>query len=98
MRPLTERSRRGKLPCTRRSSKTASWIASHERRLFAFALQPRRPGRDRHRRHWRSGSRHGYALAMAGAKVGVLGRRRAVAEEVAAQIQARGGDAMALPP
>ncbi len=37
------------------------------------------------------------ALAMAGAKVGVLGRRRAMAEEVAAQIQARGGEAMALP-
>jgi len=37
------------------------------------------------------------ALAMAGARVGVLGRRRAVAEEVAAQIQARGGEAMALP-
>ncbi len=37
------------------------------------------------------------ALAMAGARVGVLGRRSAVAEEVAAQIQARGGEAMALP-
>src|SRR5260370_27657859 len=37
------------------------------------------------------------ALAMAGARVGVLGRRRAVAEEVAAQIQARGGETMALP-
>ncbi len=37
------------------------------------------------------------ALAMAGARVGVLGRRKAVADEVAAQIQARGGEAMALP-
>jgi NAD(P)-dependent dehydrogenase (short-subunit alcohol dehydrogenase family) len=36
------------------------------------------------------------ALAMAGARVGVLGRRKAVAEEVVAQIQARGGQAMAL--
>ncbi len=36
------------------------------------------------------------ALAMAGARVGVLGRRRAVAEEVATQIKARGGEAMAL--
>jgi NAD(P)-dependent dehydrogenase (short-subunit alcohol dehydrogenase family) len=37
------------------------------------------------------------ALAMAGARVGVLGRRRGLAEEVAAQIKARGGEAMALP-
>jgi NAD(P)-dependent dehydrogenase (short-subunit alcohol dehydrogenase family) len=37
------------------------------------------------------------ALAMAGARVGVLGRRKAVADEVAAQIQARGGEAIALP-
>ena len=37
------------------------------------------------------------ALAMAGALVGVLGRRRGLAEEVAAQIKARGGEAMALP-
>jgi NAD(P)-dependent dehydrogenase (short-subunit alcohol dehydrogenase family) len=37
------------------------------------------------------------ALAMAGAKVGVLGRRKTMAEEVAAQIEARGGQAMALP-
>jgi NAD(P)-dependent dehydrogenase (short-subunit alcohol dehydrogenase family) len=36
------------------------------------------------------------ALAMAGARVGVLGRRQAVAEVVATQIQARGGEAMAL--
>jgi NAD(P)-dependent dehydrogenase (short-subunit alcohol dehydrogenase family) len=37
------------------------------------------------------------ALAMAGAKVGVLARRNAVAEDVAAQIEAGGGEAMALP-
>jgi len=37
------------------------------------------------------------ALAMAGAKVGVLGRRKTVAQDVAAQIEARGGQAMALP-
>ena len=37
------------------------------------------------------------ALAMAGARVGVLGRRSAVAEEVAAQIKARGGEAVPLP-
>src|SRR5260370_16081164 len=37
------------------------------------------------------------AVARAGARVGVLGRRKAVADEVAAQIQARGGEAMALP-
>jgi len=35
-------------------------------------------------------------LARAGASVGVLGRRRAQAEEVAAAIEARGGSAMAL--
>jgi NAD(P)-dependent dehydrogenase (short-subunit alcohol dehydrogenase family) len=37
------------------------------------------------------------SLAMAGAKVGVLGRRETMAQEVAAQIEARGGQAMALP-
>jgi len=37
------------------------------------------------------------ALAMAGAKVSVLGRRRGVAEEVVAQILNRGGEAMAVP-
>src|SRR5260370_29315100 len=37
------------------------------------------------------------ALAVAGARVAVLGRRGAVAEEVAAQIRARGGEAMAVP-
>jgi len=37
------------------------------------------------------------ALAMAGARVGVLGRRNGLAEEVAGQIQAKGGEAMALP-
>ncbi len=37
------------------------------------------------------------ALAMAGAKVGVLGRRQGLGEEVAEQIQASGGEAMALP-
>jgi NAD(P)-dependent dehydrogenase (short-subunit alcohol dehydrogenase family) len=37
------------------------------------------------------------ALAMAGARVAVLGRRGAVAEEVAAQIRARGGEAIAVP-
>src|SRR5260370_30766141 len=36
------------------------------------------------------------ALAVAGARVAVLGRRGAVAEEVAAQIRARGGGAMAV--
>lgn len=36
-------------------------------------------------------------LAGAGAKVGVLGRRAAVAEEVAARITAAGGEAIALP-
>src|SRR5260370_27918634 len=35
------------------------------------------------------------ALAMAGAKVAVLGRRSAAAAEVAAEIQARGGQALA---
>jgi NAD(P)-dependent dehydrogenase (short-subunit alcohol dehydrogenase family) len=37
------------------------------------------------------------ALAKAGARVAVLGRRSLVAEEVAAQIQSHGGEAMALP-
>ena len=37
------------------------------------------------------------ALAMAGARVGVLGRRRGLGEEVAAQIRAQGGEAMVLP-
>jgi NAD(P)-dependent dehydrogenase (short-subunit alcohol dehydrogenase family) len=37
------------------------------------------------------------ALAKAGARVAVLGRRSVVAEEVAAQIQSHGGEAMALP-
>jgi NAD(P)-dependent dehydrogenase (short-subunit alcohol dehydrogenase family) len=37
------------------------------------------------------------ALAMAGARVGILGRRATVAEEVAAAIQARGGEALAIP-
>jgi len=36
------------------------------------------------------------ALAMAGARVGILGRRAAVAEEVVAGITARGGEALAL--
>ncbi len=36
------------------------------------------------------------ALAMAGAKVAVLGRRSAVAAEVAAEIQAQGGEALAV--
>ncbi len=36
------------------------------------------------------------ALAMAGAKVAVLGRRSAAAAEVAAEIQARGGQALAV--
>jgi NAD(P)-dependent dehydrogenase (short-subunit alcohol dehydrogenase family) len=43
------------------------------------------------------GSAIAMALAMAGAKVGVLGRRREAAEERAAQIKERGGDAMAIP-
>jgi NAD(P)-dependent dehydrogenase (short-subunit alcohol dehydrogenase family) len=43
------------------------------------------------------GSAIAMALAMAGAKVGVLGRRRDVAEERAAQIKKRGGEAMAIP-
>src|SRR5258708_23149263 len=37
------------------------------------------------------------ALAMAGARVGILGRRASVAAEVAAAIQARGGEALAIP-
>ncbi len=37
------------------------------------------------------------ALAMAGARVGVLGRRKGLGEEVAAQIRAQGGEAMVLP-
>lgn len=37
------------------------------------------------------------ALALAGARVGILGRRASVAEEVAAGILARGGEAMAIP-
>lgn len=37
------------------------------------------------------------ALALAGARVGILGRRASVAEEVAAGIQARGGEALAIP-
>jgi len=37
------------------------------------------------------------ALAMAGARVGILGRRASVAEETAAAIQARGGEAIAIP-
>lgn len=37
------------------------------------------------------------ALAKAGARVGVLGRREAAAEEVAALIQAGGGEALAIP-
>jgi len=43
------------------------------------------------------GSAIAMALAMAGAKVGVLGRRRDAAEERAAQIKERGGEAMAIP-
>jgi NAD(P)-dependent dehydrogenase (short-subunit alcohol dehydrogenase family) len=43
------------------------------------------------------GSAIAMALAMAGAKVGVLGRRRDAAEERAAQIKKRGGEAMAIP-
>jgi NAD(P)-dependent dehydrogenase (short-subunit alcohol dehydrogenase family) len=42
------------------------------------------------------GSAIAAALAMAGAKVGVLGRRREAAEELAAQIKERGGEAMAI--
>jgi NAD(P)-dependent dehydrogenase (short-subunit alcohol dehydrogenase family) len=37
------------------------------------------------------------ALAMAGARVGILGRRASAAEEMAAAIQARGGEALAIP-
>lgn len=37
------------------------------------------------------------ALALAGARVGILGRRASVAEEVAAEIRAGGGEAMAIP-
>jgi len=37
------------------------------------------------------------ALAMAGARVGILERRASVAEETAAAIQARGGEAIAIP-
>jgi NAD(P)-dependent dehydrogenase (short-subunit alcohol dehydrogenase family) len=36
-------------------------------------------------------------LARAGARVGVLGRRKERAEEVAAEIESRGGEALALP-
>src|SRR5260370_14953537 len=36
------------------------------------------------------------ALAMAGARVAVLGRRSAIAAEVAAEIQAQGGEALAV--
>lgn len=42
------------------------------------------------------GSAIAAALAMAGAKVGVLGRRRQAAEELAAHIIERGGEAMAI--
>lgn len=42
------------------------------------------------------GSAIATALAMAGAKVGVLGRRRQAAEELAAHIIERGGEAMAV--
>jgi NAD(P)-dependent dehydrogenase (short-subunit alcohol dehydrogenase family) len=42
------------------------------------------------------GSAIAMALAMAGAKVGVLGRRRDAAEGRAAQIKERGGEAMAI--
>jgi NAD(P)-dependent dehydrogenase (short-subunit alcohol dehydrogenase family) len=37
------------------------------------------------------------ALAIAGARVGILGRRASVAEEMALAIQARGGEALAIP-
>lgn len=37
------------------------------------------------------------ALAMAGARVGILGRRASIAEEAAAAIQAQGGEALAIP-
>lgn len=37
------------------------------------------------------------ALAMAGARVGIVGRRASMAEEMAAAIQARGGEALAIP-
>jgi len=43
------------------------------------------------------GSAIATALAMAGAKVGVLGRRHDAAEERAAQIKQRGGEAIAIP-
>jgi NAD(P)-dependent dehydrogenase (short-subunit alcohol dehydrogenase family) len=43
------------------------------------------------------GSAIAMALAMAGAKVGVLGRRPKAAEELASQIEERGGEAMAIP-
>jgi NAD(P)-dependent dehydrogenase (short-subunit alcohol dehydrogenase family) len=43
------------------------------------------------------GSAIASALAMAGARVGVLGRRRKVAEELASQIKKRGGEAIAIP-
>ena len=36
-------------------------------------------------------------LARAGARVGVLGRRKERAEEVAAEVKSRGGEALALP-
>src|SRR5260370_3005546 len=42
------------------------------------------------------GRRMATAVAMAGAKVAVLGRRSAAAAEVAAEIQARGGQALAV--
>jgi NAD(P)-dependent dehydrogenase (short-subunit alcohol dehydrogenase family) len=42
------------------------------------------------------GSAIAMALAMAGAKVGVLGRRRDAAQERAAQIKERGGESMAI--
>jgi NAD(P)-dependent dehydrogenase (short-subunit alcohol dehydrogenase family) len=42
------------------------------------------------------GSAIAMALALAGAKVGVLGRRRDAAEERAAQIKERGGEAIAI--
>ena len=43
------------------------------------------------------GSAIASALAMAGARVGVLGRRRNVAEELVSQIKKRGGEAIAIP-
>src|SRR5579864_3818513 len=42
------------------------------------------------------GSAMALGLARAGAKVGVLGRRKAQAEQVVAQIEAAGGDGLAL--